>query len=126
MQDARSWMFCPLTGALLSLDPRTGIASCSESAYSVDLTSKAASCPKEAIILLPVTMGMRENGSLSFFTLNVDAELDTAKVISSCDIEVSVAIQFLVHAMWWYCLTTSHAAESPFSASYGLPKKCPW
>ena len=39
MSASRAWMFCPLTGALLTVDPQTGIASCAESKYSIDLTS---------------------------------------------------------------------------------------
>lgn len=36
---SRDWMFCPISGALLVVDPHTGIASCADSNYSVDLTN---------------------------------------------------------------------------------------
>ena len=39
MAASRAWMFCPMTGALLTVDPQTGVASCAESKYSIDLTS---------------------------------------------------------------------------------------
>jgi len=38
MTNARDWMFCPFSGALLVVDPRTGIARYTASNYSVDLT----------------------------------------------------------------------------------------
>lgn len=69
MQDSRSWMFCPFTGTLLNIDPRTGIASCPDSQYSVDLTSEC--CLLSLDPTSPFTLAAKYSLSVRCYTVSL-------------------------------------------------------
>ena len=44
MAGSRDWMFCPLTGALLDIDPQKGTASCKASRFSCRISGEYMGC----------------------------------------------------------------------------------
>ena len=85
MASSRDWMFCPISGALLTVDPRTGIASCTDSNYNIDLTSKlmiSVHCYADGLNLIT------SSDSPDFYH---HADLRDARVLSSSDIKVTLS-----------------------------------
>ena len=74
---SRNWKFCPYSGALLEMEPAKGMATCSVSGYTRNLSGTYSH---------PITRNV-----VQCFMCLISAELENVKMVTHTDMEVQTA-----------------------------------